>query len=93
MADLDLDDIYNFTIKLARDVSTITVPHLPPPTFATYTTTVIPPSDAAPIPCQRIYGMIKSESDADIPGGRYDQSWTAETVRDGIYPGGEIEFC
>jgi hypothetical protein len=33
MSNLDLDEIYNFTIKLARDVSTITVPHLPPPTF------------------------------------------------------------
>jgi hypothetical protein len=33
MSDLDLDEIYNFTLKLARDVSTITVPHLPPPTF------------------------------------------------------------
>jgi len=26
-------------------------------------------------------------------GWRYDPSWTAETFRDGIYPGGEIEFC
>lgn len=36
MSELDLDEIYNFTIKLARDVSTITVPHLPPPTFPIY---------------------------------------------------------
>jgi hypothetical protein len=28
MSDLDLDEIYNFTIKLARDVSTSSVPPL-----------------------------------------------------------------
>jgi hypothetical protein len=38
-------------------------------------------------------GNGEENDDADSPGGGYDQSGATETIRDGIDPRGEIEFC
>jgi len=59
-----------------------------------HTPTTILYSDAPLVIWQRrSIGPLIMGSYADLLGGRYDQSWTTEAVRDGVHSGGEIEFC
>jgi len=90
MSDLDLDEIYTFTIKLARDVSH-KVPHFTPRSTLLVLDSAYRRLDAS-------LWHLSSGNDgggmyANDTGGRYDQSGTAETVRDGIDTRGEVEFC